>query len=986
MSDRSVLALSLVASPTNRRLAIGLVAIAILALVLLVETSARAAPPVKVTVLEDTADRTVLHYGIGAYDVTVETIGVAPYAIIDLGDEAKLKTPGAPELPTVNRSVTIGSNAHVEARVLSASFHDVPDIDVAPSKGILYRSVDPASVARSFGPVYQAQGFFPGELVTLGAPYILRSDRGIVVRLQPFQYDPAARVLRVYDDVTLEVVTVGVSSDNVLGPGPPKPSRAFSQIAQHHFVNGASSVRSVPPDEDGELLIIAHDAWLPNVQPLVDHKNSIGITTTVVGVSTIGNDVSAIHGHLHGVFNARNLAFVLLVGDAAEVATPSAWGGAGDPIYAKLAGSDDYPDVLVGRFSANSAADVDTQVARTIEYELGHATQQPWFKTAVGIGSEEGPGDDGEMDWQHVDNIREVLLGAGYTTVDQLYGGSASAGAVSSALQQGRGLINYCGHGYAQGWGTTGFSNANVNALTNPSMLPFVVSVACNNGEFHTGTCFGESWLRATHNGAPTGAVGMYASSISQSWDPPMAAQDRMAELFVAEQYFSLGGLAFAGSCHMLDKYGSSGVEMFDTWILFGDPSIRVVGIVQPTGGLRVSPLEGFEASGPAGGPFDVTEQTYLLEAGTAGAVDFSVTHAVPWLSVSPSAGTLPPGGSATVTVSLNADVDALVDGYWEDAVQFINETDHEGDCERHVGVTVGGPTLQYDWPLDEDPGWTAEPDWGFGLPAGGGGAEFGHPDPTSGHQGSNVYGYNLHGDYPNHLSESNLTTTAIDCTNLSRVSLRFWRWLNVEGAQYDHASVRVSNDGATWTTVWENSDDLADGAWQQVELDISAVADGQPSVFVRWTMGSTDQGLVASGWNVDDVELWALKSGCMDGDGDGYLPVECGGDDCRDDDPWIHPGAIEVCDDGQDNDCDGAFDGDDPDCPGGPGGGGGALDGDGLDGGGIVGVICGCRVVGSARSSGLGPLLIGLWAAALSVRRRRCSGRGRRAVRSGAS
>ena len=49
------------------------------------------------------------------------------------------------------------------------------------------------------------------------------------------------------------------------------------------------------------------------------------------------------------------------------------------------------------------------------------------------------------------------------------------------------------------------------------------------------------------------------------------------------------------------------------------------------------------------------------------------------------------------------------------------------------------------------------------------------------------------------------------------------------------------------------------------------------------------------------------------DDDGDGHESASCGGDDCRDDDPGIHPGHSEVCD-GKDNDCDGAVDGSEAD------------------------------------------------------------------------
>jgi len=176
-----------------------------------------------------------------------------------------------------------------------------------------------------------------------------------------------------------------------------------------------------------------------------------------------------------------------------------------------------------------------------------------------------------------------------YSYVDEFYGGTQGGldlpgeptiTMISDALNEGRSIINYCGHGSPTSWGTSGFSNSNVNTLTNDNMLPFITSVACNNGEFDDTTCFGEAWLRATHNGKPTGAIGAYMSSISQSWNPPMEAQDEFNNILVGVYPDNIrttfGALCFEGAMSMNDKYGADGVEMTDTWIVFGDPSVQV--------------------------------------------------------------------------------------------------------------------------------------------------------------------------------------------------------------------------------------------------------------------------------------------------------------------------------------------------------------------------------------------------------------------------
>ncbi len=56
------------------------------------------------------------------------------------------------------------------------------------------------------------------------------------------------------------------------------------------------------------------------------------------------------------------------------------------------------------------------------------------------------------------------------------------------------------------------------------------------------------------------------------------------------------------------------------------------------------------------------------------------------------------------------------------------------------------------------------------------------------------------------------------------------------------------------------------------------------------------------------------VGGGLPDADGDGLVPVECGGTDC-DDSLASVPGPVELCADGVDNDCDGLLDDADSDC-----------------------------------------------------------------------
>jgi len=176
--------------------------------------------------------------------------------------------------------------------------------------------------------------------------------------------------------------------------------------------------------------------------------------------------------------------------------------------------------------------------------------------------------------------------------------------------------------------------------------------------------------------------------------------------------------------------------------------------------------------------------------------------------------------------------------------------------------ITAHGPEVVIaSWDFDTDPGWTTEGDWAFGVPAATGSVSC--QDPNSAYTGSNVYGYNLDGRYRNNIPPYHLTTTPIDCSGFDNVHLKFMRWLSVDSSVADTAAVEVSNDGLNFSTVWTNPPTwLCDDGWVPVSYDISDVAAGSSSVYIRWVMGPTDEIIAFGGWNIDDVQLVSYLGG----------------------------------------------------------------------------------------------------------------------------
>jgi hypothetical protein len=535
----------------------------------------------EVKVISTGAQSSVLEMTLGHFDREQIRINGEVYWTLSLKKEGVTQELGLPQLPYISRSLAIPGTAKMQVQVLGSDYTDI-SMPVAPSKGILTRDIDPETVPWTFGSFYQGEGSYPAELSRLSEPFIIRDYRGITVYFQPFVYYPATRTLRVYTKLALSVNNVGTDDINIMPAGKSSASAWFEGIYKSMFINYNQAKYPVL-DEQGRMLIITNSMFNATLQPYIDWKRQKGFTVDVVDITVAGPTATQLKTYIQTQYDQGNdLAFVQIIGDAAQVPTLTASGGGSDPSFALTVGTDSYPDLFVGRFSAQTTTDLETQVTRTIYYERDMQANNAWLATGTGIASAQGggsQGDLGESDAVHMNNIRTDLLNYGYTVVDQIYdtnGGTAAM--ISTAVNAGRGFMNYCGHGADTYWVTTGFSNTHVNQLTNNNKLPFIASVACVNGNFPNQTCFAEAWLRARDSvtGSPRGAMAFYGSTINQSWNSPMRGQDEITDLLTTNQKNTIGGLFFNGSSKMIEVYSTDGINMFKTWHIFGDASLQV--------------------------------------------------------------------------------------------------------------------------------------------------------------------------------------------------------------------------------------------------------------------------------------------------------------------------------------------------------------------------------------------------------------------------
>ncbi|MDD5360762.1 MAG: C25 family cysteine peptidase [Ignavibacteria bacterium] len=540
---------------------------------------------ISVNVIESRSGYTKLEYNFFGYDSKEIKINGNTYLSVYAPEMSWLMEKNNPELLTYKRSILIPDNSAMNYKILSQETDEFSTLPIMPSKGNFTRDIDPNSIPYAFSSIYTSDKYFPENSVSFASPYIVRDFRGMTIQFNPMQYNPVKGKMKITRRMVIEVFSDNsLKAENPLIRQTPlsRVSGEFAGIYRNLFMNygvGETRFDSIP--EPGKMLIICPTAYLTAIQPLVQWKQSRGLNVTVAEYpAATGSGNTAIKTYIQNMYNSSgSVTYIILVGDVADIPTLNGVyeSAPSDPCYVKLAGTDAYPDAFISRISCQNASSVYYVAQKFIRFERDIEYGASWYTKGAGIGGPDVGGTPPYADSIRMNWVRDTLMAHGFTQVDKVNGPVATPQTLINVLNEGRYVLNYIGHGSGTSWSNTGFSTTNSYQLANGWREPFLVDVACLNGNFTLNECLAESLLRAGDTANPKGCVSIYASSTNASWVPPCDMQAAVMRNLANRTKKTAGAISFFGLMTAMDINGGStgeGLKMMEQYNIFGDCSL----------------------------------------------------------------------------------------------------------------------------------------------------------------------------------------------------------------------------------------------------------------------------------------------------------------------------------------------------------------------------------------------------------------------------
>jgi hypothetical protein len=196
---------------------------------------------------------------------------------------------------------------------------------------------------------------------------------------------------------------------------------------------------------------------------------------------------------------------------------------------------------------------------------------------------------------------------------------------VTNALNDGRSLCIYSGHGGTDYWADGPvYHQSDVNGLLNNGMYPFVCSHACLTNQFTVGECFGETWVRAPNKGG----IAFWGATTYSYWDEDDILERRMFKAWWEDNLMTIGLMTNKGLLYLYEYYGGGGMSQyyFEEYNVLGDSSVEIWRGQSP--GENTPPQTPAKPTGPTSGEAGVE---YAFTTSTVDPQNNDVYYMVAW-------------------------------------------------------------------------------------------------------------------------------------------------------------------------------------------------------------------------------------------------------------------------------------------------------------------------------------------------------------------
>ncbi len=247
----------------------------------------------------------------------------------------------------------------------------------------------------------------------------------------------------------------------------------------------------------------------------------------------------------------------------------------------------------------------------------------------------------------------------------------------------------------------TGVFTAEFDAIPNAAPIDGVTGLSA-------GTATNYTSLAAIVRFSPTGVIdarngNAYAAATAINYTAGESYHFRMVVNVPARTYSVFvqpaGGTEVTLASNYAFRSEQSSVSNLGQWAIVGSSgSHSVCGfqLQDVQGMLSVSPSGTQSSFGEPGGPFAPSSRQYTLTNIGGTAITWTASKAKSWVTLSSTSGSLNPGASTNVTVSINSGANSLAEGVHTDTVSFTNSTNATGNTTRAVSLSVstGGGQL----------------------------------------------------------------------------------------------------------------------------------------------------------------------------------------------------------------------------------------------------------------------------------------------------